>query len=271
MCRCDRFYAGDECENDMREVNSAPPKVSLRALFRRFTPEHADFLCCPGENVEKGIVEPMLDANHRPVYNESTPACSLSECGVLSPHTTHGAASFNDWFTSPVVINTTLDLYLKDKDALIYEASFPRFFPLDEDFAPTFPTVNNHTYLFTTEIHSEFIYLPGQFFSFYGDDDVWVKCLLLFSIFKNTCFFLKKKVFVNDKLVLDLGGTHRSLGGSVSLDDVAKEQSDFDFFEPICRLCCWIVEYFKSVSCREILLSKFFSNCNISLFRYVSF
>ena len=35
---------------------------------------------------------------------------------------------------------------------------------------------------------------------------------------------------MNDKLVLDLGGTHRSLGGSVSLDDVAKEQSDFDFF-----------------------------------------
>jgi fibro-slime domain-containing protein len=74
---------------------------------------------------------------------------------------------------------------------------------------------------------SEFVYLPGQFFSFYGDDDVWV--------------------FVNDKLVLDLGGTHRSLGGSVSLDEVASQQGFFQislFSKTFITLCCqalWLV------------------------------
>jgi hypothetical protein len=56
-------------------------------------------------------------------------------------HTTHGAASFGDWFTAPVKLNTTLDLYLVNVDALTYEIAYPRFFPLDEVAEPTFPTV----------------------------------------------------------------------------------------------------------------------------------
>ena len=50
---------------------------------------------------------------------------------------------------------------------------------------------------FCMESHATFIYQPGQTFSFRGDNDVWV--------------------FINDRLVVDLGGVHTPKSGSVDL------------------------------------------------------
>ncbi|WP_290762647.1 fibro-slime domain-containing protein [Fibrobacter sp. UBA4297] len=57
-----------------------------------------------------------------------------------------------------------------------------------------------HNYGFAMKIQAEFVYVKGQYFEFNGDDDVWV--------------------FINNKLVVDIGGQHRKVKKSVNLDDL---------------------------------------------------
>lgn len=55
-----------------------------------------------------------------------------------------------------------------------------------------------HNFGFTMKIQAQFEYVPGQYFEFSGDDDVWV--------------------FINNKLVVDIGGQHAEEHGAVDLD-----------------------------------------------------
>ena len=58
----------------------------------------------------------------------------------------------------------------------------------------------HHNFGFAMKIQAEFVYVKGQYFEFNGDDDVWV--------------------FINNKLVVDIGGQHRKVKKSVNLDDL---------------------------------------------------
>lgn len=77
----------------------------------------------------------------------------------------------------------------------------------------------DHNFHYTMRTHSRFVYKEGadQKFFFSGDDDVYV--------------------FVNGKLIVDLGGSHEQIDGSFNLDDLAATYGlvngkavDFDFF-----------------------------------------
>lgn len=62
--------------------------------------------------------------------------------------------------------------------------------------------IGTHNYGFTMKIQAQFEYVPGQEFEFFGDDDVWV--------------------FINNKLVVDIGGQHHRVTGKVKLDTIGK-------------------------------------------------
>lgn len=91
------------------------------------------------------------------------------------------------------------------------------FFPLDDfkyldsaqtvmnpkfDWKESLVTSNGkmHNYSFAMKISAEFQYVKGQYFEFRGDDDVWV--------------------FINNRLVVDIGGCHSPVEGAVDLDSL---------------------------------------------------
>ena len=77
------------------------------------------------------------------------------------------------------------------------------------------PAGSGHNFGFCTELHTTFIYQSGLKFEFTGDDDVWV--------------------FVNNNLVIDLGGIHPAASAFLQLDDLTSlqfgEEYNFDFFQ----------------------------------------
>jgi fibro-slime domain-containing protein len=137
-------------------------------------------------------VQNTLGADGKPVYASSG-----------TPFTTHGAAAFNQWYNdvSGVNLSTTKTLTLtKISDSpLLYQYNNPAYFPIDGELFGNYAF--GHNYHFTSEIHTQFTYESGQTFSFVGDDDVWV--------------------FINNKLVIDLGGVHGPTGATVNLDSAA--------------------------------------------------
>ena len=62
---------------------------------------------------------------------------------------------------------------------------------------------DSQNFSFTMELHRKFTYKPNQKFTFTGDDDVWV--------------------FINNKLVIDLGGIHMSATSTVNLSDLVDD------------------------------------------------
>ena len=98
----------------------------------------------------------------------------------------------------------------------------PGFFPLDDfEYLDVGKTIKNpkfdwnvsgyvntgsgwhldtckHNYSYAMAVSASFKYVKGQYFEFRGDDDVWV--------------------FINNKLVVDIGGIHEKVEGAVDLD-----------------------------------------------------
>ncbi|HSQ42419.1 MAG TPA: fibro-slime domain-containing protein, partial [Fibrobacteraceae bacterium] len=190
-----------------------------------------------------GMVEDTLGSNGLPLRNLT----SFPEANCTY------AEDLNSWFVAwdTVVSSDTLtnatcyDIPLELDEAGFWVADFavdtaekiPGFFPvddfryLDEDetvLNPKFDSLTSssyswfgyHNYSFSMHVNATFTYIKGQYFQFRGDDDVWV--------------------FINNKLVVDLGGVHNPATGTVDLDTLGLAQGeayDFHIFYAE-RNCC---------------------------------
>ncbi|HML72911.1 MAG TPA: fibro-slime domain-containing protein [Anaerohalosphaeraceae bacterium] len=183
-------------------VVPAMAAVTLSTTIRDFSDStHPDFES-KITGLETGIVGPTIGADKKPVYNG----------GLGAEGSTSGAVNFNKWYNNdPLNQSIAYNLELTETSPGIYSYQNSTFFPIDGQLLGN--EGRSHNYHFTLELHNSFTYKGGETFNFRGDDDLWV--------------------FINDQLVIDLGGIHSALDGSVNLDSLGLTVGDtytFDLF-----------------------------------------
>jgi fibro-slime domain-containing protein len=167
------------------------------------------------------IVTDTLGDDNLPVYANSNG----------STVTTHGKKAFDQWFRDVKGTNIRVEYpllltqnasgnYFYDSQIsgvpVISGGVARMFFPLDNG-SPYQTAFGNqgsdHNFSFTLEMHTRFVYQGGEFFHFRGDDDVFV--------------------YINKKLVINLGGIHSAEQADVQIDSLGLEKGveyPLDFF-----------------------------------------
>jgi fibro-slime domain-containing protein/RHS repeat-associated protein len=183
--------------------STAPSAIVLNATVRDFRDTHPDFEHGISGLVT-GLVQTQLGPNSKPIF------VGPNGRGAIT-----STASFNQWYNDDPTVNlkTIVPVILGETapGSGIYTFQSNAYFPIDGQLFGNQGRV--HNYHFTLELHTNFTYRGGEVFQFTGDDDIWV--------------------FINNRLVVDLGGVHGAASGAVSLDTLGLTPGGsyvFDFF-----------------------------------------
>jgi len=162
---------------------------------------------------DRGIVQSSLGADGTPQYAGGSHSTLRGTDSSPALGTLTTAQYFSQWYHDAPGYNqtTSINLPFTDIGGGVYQYDNSSFFPIDGQLLGN--QGQNHNFSFTLNLHTTFTYELAQSFSFTGDDDVWV--------------------FINNSLVLDLGGVHGAESASVNLDTLgltAGNIYNFDFF-----------------------------------------
>ncbi|CAE7504877.1 psiQ, partial [Symbiodinium pilosum] len=174
-----------------------------------FTADHPDFQSFDGHST--GLVEDQLGPDKKPVFKGGLQLSSKE--------------NFDQWFRDVPGVNRRINFRMdfEKTPSGTYVHDDASFFPIDgQGWNDTAIGLDDeaHNFYFTLEMHGTFVYIPGLSFTFRGDDDVWV--------------------YMNGKLVIDLGGVHNPMVGTYEIDNLnltEGEAVDLSFFFAE-RRCC---------------------------------